>query len=99
MSLRAWLATRFSMLLFGAMVVFVIAIYLARQAGAYGEAVTLAQERARLAQMILRRMGESGAPITVRERRTDSLPFAPSQLAVRLEPRVRELLTELGGYI
>ena len=99
MSLRVWLATRFSMLLFGAMVVFVIAIFLARQAGAFGEAVTLAQERARLAQMILRRMGESGAPITVRERRTDSLPLVPAQPALRVERRVRDNLTELGGYL
>ena len=36
MSLRAWLATRFSMLLFGAMVVFVFAIYLADAIGYTG---------------------------------------------------------------
>ena len=36
---------------------------------------------------------DAGAPITVRERRTDSLPFA-FQRPFRLEPRVRELSTE-----
>lgn len=101
MSLRAWLATRFSMLLLGAMVVFVFAIYLARQAGAYGEAAVIAQERARLAQMFLRRTAEGGAPITVRERRTetDSISASSAQRGLQLEPRVRERLDVLGGYI
>jgi len=101
MSLRAWLAVRFSMLLLGAMIVFVFAIYLARQAGAYGEAVNIAQERARLAQMFLRRTGEVGAPITVRERQTetDSDSATGAQRGLQLEPRVRELLNVLGGYI
>jgi two-component system, OmpR family, sensor kinase len=98
MSLRAWLAVRFSILLFGAMLVFVFAIYLARQAGAYGEAAQLAQERARLAQMILRRTSAAGAPITVRERREDTLPSIGSQ-SVQLEPQVRELLNVIEGYI
>jgi two-component system, OmpR family, sensor kinase len=98
MSLRAWLATRFSMLLFGAMVVFLFALYVARQAGAHGEARTLAEERARLAQLILRQIAVAGAPITVRERQGDSLPPIGGQ-RVRLEPRVRELLNVVGGYI
>src|SRR5688572_11131905 len=101
MSLRAWLAVRFSMLLLGAMVLFVFAIYLARQAGAYGEAAKIAQERARLAQMFLRRTAEGGAPITVRERRTetDSISASGAQRELQLEPRVREYLNVLGGYI
>ena len=99
MSLRAWLATRFSILLFGAMLVFVFALYLARQAGAYGEAAELARERARLAQMILRRMADAGAPITVRERRGDSLPPVPGQRGVQLEPRILQLLNVIEGYI
>ena len=41
MSLRAWLAARFSILLVAVMVVFIFAIYIARQAGAYGEAAEL----------------------------------------------------------
>lgn len=98
MSLRRWLATRFSLLLMGAMVVFVIAIFLARQAGAYGEAAGLAQERARLAQMILRRTADAGAPITVRERRTDTVTLAETP-RIRLEPRLRELLNVIPGYI
>jgi signal transduction histidine kinase len=97
MSLRAWLATRFSMLLLGAMLVFVFAIYLARQAGAYGEAANLAQERARLAQLILRQTATAGAPIIVRGR-TDTLPSSVKQ-RVQLEPRVRELLNVVAGYI
>lgn len=97
MSLRAWLATRFSMLLLGAMLVFVFAIYLARQAGAYGEAANLAQERARLAQLILRRTADAGAPILVRGR-TDSMPSSEKQ-RVQLEPRVRALLDVVAGYI
>src|SRR5688500_20154979 len=72
MSLRAWLAARFSILLVAVMVVFIFAIYIARQAGAYGEAAELAQERARLAQLILRQVAVAGAPITVRERREDT---------------------------
>jgi signal transduction histidine kinase len=100
MSLRAWLATRFSMLLLGAMVVFVFALYLARQAGAGGEAAVRAQERARLAQMILRRIADAGAPIAVRERRTEIDSLATGgQRGLQLEPRVRELLNVLGGYI
>lgn len=87
------------MLLVGAMVVFVLAIYLARQAGAYGEAAQLAQERARLAQMILRRTSQAGAPITVRERRSDSLPPIEFLRGVQLEPSVRELLNVIEGYI
>ncbi len=79
--------------------VFVIAIYFARQSGAYGEAATLAQERARLAQLILRRMSAVGAPITVRERRGDSLPPIEIQRSVQLEPRVRELLNVVRGFI
>jgi signal transduction histidine kinase len=97
MSLRAWLATRFSVLLLGAMLVFVFAIYLARQAGAYGEAANLAQERARLAQLILRRTADAGAPIIVRGR-TDTVPSSEKQ-RVQLEPRVRELLNVVAGYI
>ena len=97
MSLRAWLASRFSLLLFGAMLVFVLAIYLARLAGAYGEAANLAQERARLAQLILRRTADAGAPIIVRGR-IDSLPSSAKQ-RVQLEPRVRELLNVVAGYI
>jgi len=99
MSLRAWLATRFSVLLFGALLLFVVAIFFARQAGANGEAADLAQERARLAQLILRRTSAAGAPITVRERRGDSLPPIEFQRAVHLEPQVRELLSVIGGYI
>jgi len=98
MSLRAWLALRFSILLVGAMLVFIFAIYLARQAGAYGEAAELARERARLAQMILRRTSDAGAPIIVRERRGDSLKTVPTQ-RMQLEPRVRELLNIIEGYI
>ena len=99
MSLRAWLATRFSILLMGAMAVFVIAIYFARQSGAYGEAAGLAQERARQAQLILRRTSAAGAPITVRERRGDSLPPIEIQRSVQLEPGVRELLNVVRGFI
>lgn len=97
MSLRAWLATRFSILLLGAMAVFVIAIYFARLAGANGEAVSLAQERARLAQMILRRTGDVGAPILIRERQTESAPLEFQR--VQLEPRVKETLNVIGGYL
>lgn len=99
MSLRAWLATRFSMLLLGAMVVFVFAMYLARQAGAAGEATALAQERARLAQLILRQTAIAGSPITVRERQTDTSAGVPVAARRTLEPRVRELLGVVGGYI
>jgi signal transduction histidine kinase len=98
MSLRAWLATRFSLLLFAAMLVFVFALYLARRTGAYTEAADLAQERARQAQLILRRTAEGGAPITVRERAADSLPPIAGQ-RVQLEPRVRELLNIVRGHI
>ena len=98
MSLRAWLAARFSILLVGVMVVFIFAIYVARQAGAYGEAAELAQERARLAQLILRQVSVAGAPITVRERREDTLPSFISP-RIQLEPRVRELLNIIEGYI
>jgi signal transduction histidine kinase len=80
-------------------VVFVFALYLARQAGARGEAQNIAQERARLAQLILRRTAEAGAPITVRERRGDSLPSTDSPRRLRLEPQVRELLNVIGGYV
>ena len=76
MSLRAWLAFRFSMLLLGAMALFVLGLFFARQAGARGEAAALAQERARLAQLFLRQTSLAGAPITVRERQGDSLPSA-----------------------
>src|SRR5687768_11271423 len=99
MSLRAWLATRFSMLLLGAMALFVVGLFFARQAGARGEAAQLAQERARLAQLFLRQTSLAGAPITVRERRTDSLPSTGVQRALQLEPRVRELLNVVGGYL
>jgi two-component system OmpR family sensor kinase len=98
-SLRAWLATRFSLLLLGAMLVFVFALYLARQTRAYGEAAELARERARQAQLILRQTSAAGAPITVRERGGDSLPPLVFQRRVRLEPRVRELLTVVRGHI
>jgi two-component system, OmpR family, sensor kinase len=98
MSLRAWLAARFSILLVGVMVVFIFAIYVARQAGAYGEAAELAQERARLAQLILRQVSVAGAPITVRERREDTLPSFLST-RIQLEPRVRELLNIIEGYL
>jgi len=98
MSLRAWLAARFSILLVAVMVVFIFAIYIARQAGAYGEAAELAQERARLAQLILRQVAVAGAPITVRERREDTLPsFITTR--IQLEPRVRELLNIIEGYL
>lgn len=99
MSLRTWLATRFSLLLLGAMVLFVVALFLARQAGAYGEAEHLAEDRARLAQMILRRAAEAGAPITVRERRNETDSISGPLRSLQLEPRVRDLLTVLGGYI
>ena len=99
MSLRAWLATRFSLLLLGAMVVFVFALFLARQTGAYGEAAELATERARQAQLILRQTAAAGAPIIVRERQADSLPRLQAQPAVQLEPRVRELLNVVRGYL
>ena len=99
MSLRAWLAFRFSMLLLGAMALFVLGLFFARQAGARGEAAALAQERARLAQLFLRQTSLAGAPITVRERQSDSLPSAGGQRAVQLEPRVRELLNVVGGYL
>ena len=98
MSLRAWLAVRFSLLLAGAMVLFVFGVYVARATGARGEATTLAEERTRLAQMILRRQGDAGAPIVVRERRDSTLKGA-SQRAVQLEPRVRELLNVIPGYL
>jgi two-component system, OmpR family, sensor kinase len=97
MSLRAWLATRFSLLLCGAMAFFVVGIYFARQAGARGEAADLAQERARQAQMILRQASSTSTPITVRERR-DTLPSI-RQSTVVLEPRVRELLNVVRGYL
>ncbi|HEX6941922.1 MAG TPA: HAMP domain-containing sensor histidine kinase [Gemmatimonadaceae bacterium] len=99
MSLRAWLAFRFSMLLLGAMALFVLGLFFARQAGARGEAAALAEERARLAQLFLRQTSLAGAPITVRERRTDSLPSTGVQRALQLEPRVRELLNVVGGYL
>ena len=99
MSLRAWLAFRFSMLLLGAMALFVVGLFFARQAGARGEAAALAQERARLAQLFLRQTSLAGAPITVRERQSDSLPSAGGQRALQLEPRVRELLNVVGGYL
>jgi signal transduction histidine kinase len=98
MSLRAWLATRFSLLLLGAMVVFVLALYLARTAGASREAERVAQERARLVQLILRRTADAGAVITVRER-ADSSSQQSAQRRVQLEPRVRELLNVIGGYV
>jgi hypothetical protein len=98
MSLRAWIATRFSMLLLGAMMVFVFALFVARQVGANGEARAIAEERARLAQLILRQTGVAGTPIIVRERRSDSLPLLGASRLV-LEPRLRELLNVVGGYI
>ena len=99
MSLRAWLAFRFSMLLLGAMALFVLGLFFARKAGARGEAAALAQERARFAQLFLRQTSLAGAPITIRERQSDSLPSAGAQRAVKLEPRVRELLNVVGGYL
>jgi signal transduction histidine kinase len=99
MSLRAWLAFRFSMLLLGAMALFVLGLFFARKAGARGEAAALAQQRAGLAQLFLRQTSLAGAPITVRERQSDSLPSAEAQRAVQLEPRVRELLNVVGGYL
>lgn len=99
MSLRAWLATRFSLLLFGAMAFFVVGIYFARQAAARGEAVDLAQERARQAQILLRQASSASAPITVRERR-DTLGLVEQRPRVTvLEPRVRELLNVVRGYL
>ena len=98
MSLRSWLAVRFSLLLAGAMLLFVFGVYVARETGARGEATTLAEDRTRLAQMILRRQGDVGAPIVVRERR-DSLSKEAFQPAVQLEPRVRELLNVIPGYL
>jgi hypothetical protein len=98
MSLRAWLATRFSLLLFGAMLLFVTAIYLARQAGAYGEAANLAQERARLAQLILRQLSYRGL-IRCANSGGDSFSPIEYQRGVQMEPRVRELLNVVDGYI
>jgi hypothetical protein len=66
------------------MAVFIMAIYFARLAGANSEAVAVAQERARLAQMMLRRNAEAGAPILVRERQTESAPLEFQR--VQLEP-------------
>ncbi len=97
-SLRRWLATRFSLLLLGALVVFVLALYLARLAGAYREAERVAQERARLVQLILRRTADAGALIIVRER-ADTSSSQTTPRRVQLEPRVRELLNVVGGYL
>jgi signal transduction histidine kinase len=99
MSLRAWLATRFSILLVGAMLVFVLGLFIARQARAYGEAAAIAQERARQAQLILRRTSTAGAPITVRERQGDSLRAVDVPGSVQLEPYVRDFLSLVRGYI
>lgn len=98
MSLRAWLATRFSLLILGAMGLFVIGIYFARQFGARGDAVDLAQERARQAQMILRQISAAGTPIVVRERQ-DTVPSVQRPRTVVLEPRVRELLNVVRGFL
>ena len=76
MSLRAWIATRFSLLLMGAMVVFAVAIFLTRQSRAYEDAAALSQERARAASLIIRRTADAGEPITARGMREllDVLP-------------------------
>ena len=76
MSLRAWIATRFSLLLMGAMVVFVIAIFLTRQSRAYEDAAALSAERAHAASLIIRRTADAGEPITARGMREllDVLP-------------------------
>jgi two-component system OmpR family sensor kinase len=75
-SLRAWLAVRFSLLLMASMVVYVFAIVVARQAGSYSDAAALAQERARAASLIIRRTADAGEPITARGMREllDVLP-------------------------
>ena len=76
MTLRAWIAARFSILLFGAMVVYAFAIVVARQAGSYSDAASLAQERARAASLIIRRTANAGEPITARgmQELLDALP-------------------------
>ena len=79
---------------------FVFGVFIARSTGARGEATALAEERARLAQMIVRRISDAGAPITVRERRGDSLSApAEAQRRVQLEPRVLALLNVIPGYL
>jgi len=81
MSLRRWLATRFSLLLLGAMLVFVVALFFAREVGAYDDAAALAQERARAASLIIRRTADAGEPITARGMR-DLLNVLPGYMWV-----------------
>lgn len=98
LSIQSWLTTRYALLLLGSMVVFIGALFVARSSAASQEATQLAQERARLTQLILRRTSDAGAPITVPGRRNDSLPEV-SRRRPQLEPRVRELLNAVGGYV
>jgi len=99
LSLRSWLTSRYALLVLGSLAVFVLAIFVARRSAAFADAEALAQERARLAQVILRRTGAAGAPITVRESRDVSTSEAESSRRVRLEPGLRGLLNEIRGYI
>lgn len=99
LSLRTWLTSRYSLLIVGSLALFVVAIFVARQSAAYQEAEVLAHDRARLAQVVLRRTSTAGAPITVREPQAAPLPEAGARQRVRLEPAVRDLLNEVGGYI
>jgi signal transduction histidine kinase len=98
LSVRSWLTTRYALLLLGSLVALTVALYVARSSAASQEATLLAQERARLTQLILRRTSAAGAPITVPGRRTEPIPEL-SQRRPQLEPQVRELLNALGGYV
>lgn len=98
LSIRTWLTTRFALLMMGTLAAFVLALYVARRSAAPREATQLAQERARLAQLILRRTSDAGAPITVPGRRDEPIP-EDTRRRPQLEPRVRELLNVVGGYL
>lgn len=98
LSIRTWLTTRFAFLVLGTLAAFILALFVARRSAAPHEATQLAQERARLAQLILRRTSDAGAPITVPGRRNEPLP-EDTRRRPQLEPRVRELLNVIGGYL
>ncbi len=99
LSIRSWLTSRFALLILGSMVLFVGAIYAVRLSAAYSDARELAEEQARLAQVVLRRISTAGAPITVRESQVEPGREAEAPQRVQLEPAVRDLLNEMGGYL
>lgn len=105
-SIRSWLVYRYTLLTLGSLALFVVAMLVARESAAnreteqaYREAEALARDRAQLAQVILRRVGTTGALITVREPQQKPAAEPEVRRPVQLEPTVRDVLNEIRGYV